>query len=45
VSDADYLKAVLACYEDEVIGKAYLRVSSTASLSRLEPFPEDGGAS
>ena len=45
MSDADCLKALLACYEDEVIGKACFRVSSTASLSRLEPYPEDGGAS
>ena len=45
MSDADCVKAVLACCEDEVIGEAHFRVMSTASLSRLEPFPDGGGAS
>ncbi len=45
MSDTDCLKVLLACYEDEIIGKACFRVSSTASLPRLEPFPDGGGAS
>jgi len=45
MSDADCVKAVLACCEDEVIGEAHFRVMSTASLSRPEPYPEDGASS
>jgi hypothetical protein len=44
MSDADCEKPVLACQEDDVIGKACFRVWSTASLARLEPYPEDGAS-